>query len=146
MQFFAPLLALVLTLAPVFAPPATGWVKLPPDPAHPSIMAWELPGQGQQFMFSVVPFSGTTENQRSNFEAAFKSGAIPLKIESEGTLKLCNGLTADTLTVVSTRGLATHTEHVFIVYSGKLYDLGYVYVTPLLEAQAALTTLCPATP
>jgi hypothetical protein len=146
MQFLSPFLALVLTLAPVFAPPATGWVKLPPNPNHPAIASWELPGQAQQFMFSGVPFSGTTEDQRATFEAAFKSGSIPLQIESEGTVKLCNGLIADRLTVVSTRGLATHTEHVFIAYSGKLYDLSYVYVTPLPEAQAVLATLCPATP
>ncbi len=146
MQFLSPFLALVLTLVPVFTPPPTGWVKLPPNPSHPNIIAWELPGQGQQFMFSVAPFSGTTEEQRANFDAAFKSGAVPLQIESEGTVKLCSGLVADRVSVVSTRGLATHTEHVFVVYSGKLYDLAYVYVTPLPEAKAALAAFCPATP
>jgi len=74
MHLFSPLFALILSLAPVFSPPDTGW----------------------------VPFSGTTE---------------------EGTVKLCNGLIVDHLTIVSTRGAETHTEHVYIAYSGKLYDL-----------------------
>lgn len=138
--------ALILTLAPVFVPPNTGWVQLPKDPAHPSVTTWELPSQMQRLMLEVVPFAGTTEDQHARFKAVLKNDSLPFRLESEGTLKLCNGLTADRLTIVSTRGMATRSEHAYIVYSGKLYDLTYLYDKPLPEGEAALATLCPITP
>src|SRR5438270_535790 len=130
--------AAVLLLAPAFAPPPSGWVAMPVDPNHPKIVRWELPSQGQQFTLSVTTYSGSTEQQRGDFERIFRSGQIPLEIVSQGTLKLCRGLVADTITVVSTRGLATYNEHVFVAYGGKLYDLTYTHVNekPLAEAEA----------